>query len=70
MTLSNKYKENKEIIINFRKKTTPIVPLQINGADVDIVDAFTFLGLEITDSLDWHQNIDSIITKAQKVYIF
>ena len=61
-------KKTKEIIIDFRKKSTPIVPLQINGADVDIVDAFTFLGLEITDSLDWHQHTNSIISKAQRLY--
>ena len=60
-------KKTKEIIIDFRKKKTPIMPFQINGADVDIVDAFTFLGLEIADSLDWHQNTDSIIKKHNKV---
>ena len=37
---------------------------------MDIVDAFTFLGLEITDSLDWHQNTNSIITKAQQRLYF
>ena len=38
-------KKTQKIIIDFRKEPTPIVPLKINGADVDIVDAFTFFRL-------------------------
>ena len=45
-------------------------PSKLTEPDVDIVDAFTFLGLEITDSLDWHQNTNSIITKAQQRLFF
>ena len=37
---------------------------------MDIVDAFTCLGLEITYSLEWHQNTDSNITKAQQRLYF
>ena len=67
---SHKEKYLIEKLMWFAKKTTPIVPLQINGADVDIFYAVTFLGLKITESLDWHQNAHSKITKAQQHLYF
>ena len=44
----------------------PSCPSKIDGADADIVDAF----LDITDSLDWHQNTNVITTKAQQHVYF
>ena len=57
-----------QVEVRYMTLLTPIVPLQINGADGDIVDAFTFFrfGDYLLSVKDWHHNINSIITKAQQ----
>ena len=60
----------KEIIIDFRRETSPVAPLLISGSLIEIVDSFKFLGTTISSGLDWEVNINSILKKAQQRMYF
>ena len=62
--------KTKEMIVDFRKKKTPLSPLFINGQSVERVDSFKFLGTIISSNLKWDENIQSIISKAQQRLYF
>ncbi|XP_061590888.1 uncharacterized protein LOC133456429 [Cololabis saira] len=56
--------KTKEIIVNFRKQNTDPDPLYINGQRVERVHSFRFLGLLISDSISWSENINAITKKG------
>ena len=62
--------KTKEMIIDFRKKKTPIHPLVIDGTEVLQADSVTFLGSTISKDLSWCNNTIGIIKKAQKRMYF
>ena len=62
--------KTKEIIIDFRKNPTPVLPLSINGTEIDIVTHFKFLGVNISNDLKWDFNTDQIVAKAQQRLYF
>ena len=62
--------KTKEMIIDFRKKKTPIHPLVIDGTEVLQADSVTFLGSTISKDLSWCNNTIGIIKKAQKRLYF
>ena len=58
-----------EMIVDFRRNSTPIDPLVINGQVIKTVDSFKFLGSLISSDLSWNTNTDSIIKRAhQRLY--
>ena len=63
--------KTKEMVVNFRKEKSPVVPLQINGSSLEIVDSLKFLGTVISASgLDWETNTDSSLKKTQQRMYF
>ena len=58
--------KTKEMIIDFRKENSHVVPLLIDGSPIEIVDSFKFLGTIISSGLDWKVNVDSTLKKAQQ----
>ena len=62
--------KTKEMIIDFRKKKTPIHPLVIDGTEVLQADSVKFLGSTISKDLSWCNNTIGIIKKAQKRMYF
>uniref|UniRef100_A0A8C8I2H8 Metalloproteinase inhibitor 2 n=1 Tax=Oncorhynchus tshawytscha TaxID=74940 RepID=A0A8C8I2H8_ONCTS len=59
--------KTKEMIVDFRKQQrehTP--PIHIDGTVVERVASFKFLGIHITDKLNWSTHTDSIVRKAQQ----
>ena len=62
--------KTKEIVVDFRTKKLPPIPLHINGSDVEIVDTFKFLGTHISNDLTWEYNVVQIVKKAQKRLYF
>ena len=62
--------KTKEMIVDFRKKKTPVDPLLINGAIIDSVDCFKFLGTTISNTLGWDANVDVTVKKAQQRLYF
>ena len=64
------HKQTKEIIVDFRRKKSPLSPLLIDGKTVEIVHHVKFLGSMISSDLKWELNIDTIAKKAQQRLYF
>ena len=62
--------KTKEMIIDFRKKKTPIHPLFIDGSEVLQANSVKLLGSTISKDLSWCNNSIDIIKKAQKRMYF
>ena len=60
----------KEMVFDFRKKKTPLVPLTIAGEAVEEVRSFKFLGTTISSDLKWDENFSSAIKKAHQRLFF
>ncbi|KAK7884028.1 hypothetical protein WMY93_027151 [Mugilogobius chulae] len=48
--------KTKEVVIDFRRNLPAPKPLTIKGTEVEQVDSYKFLGLQITSDLSWKQN--------------
>ena len=51
--------KTKEIIVDYRKRRTKHAPILIDGAVVEQVESFKFLGVHITKKLPWSKHQDS-----------
>ncbi|XP_064865159.1 uncharacterized protein LOC115108497 isoform X2 [Oncorhynchus nerka] len=58
--------KTKEMIVDFRKQQREHPPIHIDGTVVERVVSFKFLGVHITDKLNWSTHTDSIAKKAQQ----
>ncbi|KAI5622661.1 gastrula zinc finger protein XlCGF28.1-like [Silurus asotus] len=59
-----------EIIVDFRKHPSTLLPLTISNIPVSPVENFKFLGTTISQDLKWESNINSILKKAQQRMYF
>ena len=64
--LSLNVNKTEEMIMYFRKQQRVHPPIYIDGAAVDRVESFKFLGVHITDKLKWTAHKDSVVKKAQQ----
>ena len=64
--LSLNVNKTKEMILDFRKQQRELPPIHIEGTAVDKTEGFTFLGIHITDKLQWSTHTDSVVKKAQQ----
>ena len=62
--------KTKEVIVDFRRKKSPLSPLLIDGKTVEIVQHVKFLGSTISSYLKWELNVDTIFKKAQQRLYF
>ena len=62
--------KTKEMIIDFRRNKTPISALSLKGQVVEQVDSFKFLGVHISNTIDWDVNTTSACKKAQQRLYF
>ncbi|XP_072327825.1 uncharacterized protein [Scyliorhinus torazame] len=62
--------KTKELIIDFRKRSTTHIPICINGSEVEMVDSFKFLGVTTTNSLSWSTHIGATVKKSQQHLYF
>ncbi|KAM3861147.1 inverted formin-2-like [Diretmus argenteus] len=61
--------KTKELIVDFRKNTSLLLPLHINGEVVENVSSFRFLGTTIHESLSWDLNTSLKISQShQRLY--
>jgi hypothetical protein len=56
--------KTKEMIVDFRRGSTPLSPIHIDGTVV--WESFKFLGVHITDKLSWSTHTDSVVKKEQQ----
>eukprot|EP00061_Rhincodon_typus_P010278 g34448.t1 len=54
----------KELVINFVKGRGGHVPVYINGADVEVVESFKFLRVNIRNNLSWSIHITAVVKKT------
>ena len=55
--------KTKEIIVDYRKKRTEHAPILINGAAVEQVESFKFLGVHITNKLTWSKHTKTVMKR-------
>ena len=63
--------KTKEMVIDFRKKDTDIMPLKINDQIIDqVCTTYKYLGITIDEKLHWSDHINNIKSKANKQLYF
>ncbi|KAL7878838.1 hypothetical protein AOLI_G00098120 [Acnodon oligacanthus] len=58
--------KTKELIVDFRKQERVHTPITINGAMVERVSSFKFLGVHISEKLIWTEHTTQVVKKAQQ----
>ena len=53
------------MIIDPRKSKSPPLPVSIDGADIEVVSSYKYLGVHLDDKLDWSCNTAAIYRKGQ-----
>jgi hypothetical protein len=54
------------MIVVFRKQQREHPPIHIDGPAVEKVEILKFLGVHITDKLNWTTHTDSVVKKVQQ----
>ena len=60
--------KTKEMIMDYRKKRTEHAPILIDGAVVEQVESFKFLGVHITKKLTWAKHTKTAVKGHDKIY--
>ena len=53
--------KTKEMVVDDRKKRTEHTPILSGGAGVEQVESFKFLGVQITNNLEWSKHIKTVV---------
>ena len=62
--------KTKELVIDFRTKKDPIMPIVIKGSTIEQVDLYVYLGVTIDNQLSWDAHALSVISKMNKRMYF
>ena len=55
--------KTKEMVIDFRRSVLQPPPVFIDGVEVERVSSYKYLGVHLTDSLTWGDQVDALIKK-------
>ena len=58
--------KTKEVIVDDSKRRAEHAPILIDGAVVQQVESFTFLGVHITNKLTWSMHTKTVVKRAQE----
>ena len=58
--LSLNLSKTKELIVDYRKSRTEQAPINIDGAVMEQVESFKFLGVHITNKLSWAKHTKAV----------
>ena len=58
--------KTKEMIVDYRKRRTEHAPILIEGAVVEQVECFKFLGIHITNKLTWSKHTKTVVKRARQ----
>ena len=61
--------KTKELIVDYRKRRTEHAPIHIDGAVVEQVESFKFLGVHITNKLEWSKHTKTTVKRARQNHI-
>ncbi|KAK0155358.1 hypothetical protein N1851_002315 [Merluccius polli] len=56
--------KTKELVVDLRRKKTQGTPISIQGAPVDIVEDYKYLGVYLNNKLDWTKNSEAVYRKG------
>ena len=56
----------KEMMVDYRKRGTEHVPILIDGAVVEQVESFKFIGVHINNKLDWSKHTKTVVKRARQ----
>ena len=62
--------KTKELIIDFRNKKEPVIPLTINGTEIEQVSQYKYLGVIIDNKLNWEPQASAVFKKINKRMFF
>ena len=66
--LSLNVSKTKELIVHYRKRRAEPAPININGAVVEGVESFKFLGVHITNELSWSKHTKTVVKRARQPF--
>ena len=58
------------MVVDFRRPATPLLPVTIDGVDMETVSTYKYLGLHLDNKLDWSANSDALYMKEQSRLYF
>ena len=64
--LSLNVTKTKEMIVDYRKRSTEHVPILIDRAVVEQVERFKFLGVHINNKLEWSKHTKTVVKRARQ----
>ena len=64
--LSLNVSRTKELIVDYRKSRAEQALISIDGAVVERVESFKFLGVHITNKLSWSKHTKTVMKRAQQ----
>ena len=64
--LSLNVTKTKEMIVDYRKRRTAHAPILIDGAVVEQVESFKFLGVHITNKLSWSKHTKTVVKRTRQ----
>lgn len=62
--------KTKEMVVDFRMLATPVLPVTVDGVNVETVSTYKYLGLHLDNKLDWSANTDVLYKKGQSRLYF
>ncbi len=68
--LSLNISKTKELVVDFRRRTSVHPPITIDRTPVERVSSFKFLGVHITEDLTWTTHTQSVVRKAHQRLFF
>ena len=64
--LSHNVIKTKEMIVEYRKMRAEHAPILIDGAVVEQVESFKFLGVHTTNKLSWSKHTKTVVKRVQQ----
>ena len=64
--LSLKVTKTKEMIVDYRKRRTEHATILIDGAVMEQAESFKFLGVYITNKLEWSKHTKTVVKRARQ----
>ena len=58
--------KTKEMIVDYRKRRTEHAPILIDGAVVEQVQSFKFLGVRINNKLEWSKYTKTVVKRTRQ----
>ncbi|KAG5274176.1 hypothetical protein AALO_G00133060 [Alosa alosa] len=57
--------KTREMVVDFRRSKPALLPVSIDGVNVEVVNTYKYLGLQLDNKLDWSANTEALYKKGQ-----